>query len=308
MYTHYLMSHSPSHYRSTMHWLTPPAQPEQPRNPVKLMVLTSVRDVGSCDKNGSSVSTPEGWRYMEGAVERLINESREGGALSGLIEVVGIINDDMEQDMKGSPYPAQPKPYEPWIHLHHLRNESGELIAGENMTHWIPSTFRKVRTADDPAQKAELKTEFERQVAERMRQCNADILLSDHYMARIEHLIAKEHGLYGRVLNIHPAITLADHPYCFRGPTPTQDSIDRAQTDDHTITGATLHLVNSVIDDGPPIAHMEGTPVYPYDDPQHLRYRNYQQAKLPLLTTGLRHYVEHIFMHMNRHTSQLTPQ
>ncbi|MBU0458967.1 hypothetical protein KJ652_02975 [Patescibacteria group bacterium] len=291
-----------------MHWITPPAQPEQPREPVKLMILTSVRDVGSCDQNGTNVSTPEGWRYMEGAIERLINETREGGALSGLIEIVGIITDDMESDMQQSPYPAQPRPYEPWIHLPHLRTDAGELVIGEGMTHWIPSNFRTINGRQEPEQKAELKREFEHQVAERMQQRNADILLSDHYMARIEHLIGQEHDMYGRILNIHPAITLKNHQYCFRGPTLTQDAIDRSQQDENTITGATLHLINKVIDDGPPIAHMEGTPVYPYDDPQHLRYRNYQQAKLPLLVTGLRHYVEHIFMHMNRHTSQVTPQ
>ena len=269
------------------------------------MVLTSVRDVGSCDKNGMSVSTPEGWRYMEGAVERLINETREGGALSGLIEVVGVITDDMENDMRDSPYPAQPRPYQPWIHQSHVRTEAGVLLAGEEMTHWIPSNFRTINGRREPEQKAELKRNFEVHVAKLMQERNADVLLSDHYMARIEHLIGQEHGMYGRILNIHPAITLSNHPYCFRGPTPTQDAIDRAQHDENTITGATLHLINHIIDDGPPIAHMEGTPVYPYDDPQHLRYRNYQQAKLPLLVTGLRHYIEHVFMHINRHTSQV---
>jgi len=46
--------------------------------------------------------------------------------------------------------------------------------------------------------------------------------------------------------------------------------------------------------------------VYAYDHPQHLRYRNYQRAKLPLMIMGLRHYIENIYPHLDRHTSQLS--
>lgn len=47
-----------------------------------------------------------------------------------------------------------------------------------------------------------------------------DVIVSDHYMARLDYLWG-EFGLYGRVLNIHPAVTIAGHPNCFRGKTLT---------------------------------------------------------------------------------------
>lgn len=94
------MERTSSHHRAVLHFAATPGLPEHPPAPLRMMVLTSIRDVGTCDKNGTTVRTPEGWRYMEGAVERLIYETREGGALHGLLRIAGIINDDLERDIE----------------------------------------------------------------------------------------------------------------------------------------------------------------------------------------------------------------
>lgn len=266
--------------------------------PVNAMILTSIRDVGSCDKNGGIIDTPQGERYMEGTIERIIEETRQGGKLHGTLRLVGIITDDLERDMRQSSYAAYPHPEKQWVHPLELRDAHGETVAGEDMTHWIPSDFRSLPLSDTE-NRARKKEEFERRVLELMRQRNADVLISDHYMARIAYMIGGEYKKFGKVLNIHPAVTQTGSPYCFRGRTPTQDAIDRAKTNGQTFTGATLHFINEVIDDGPQISFVAGTPVYPHDQPQHLRYRNYQAAKLPLLVAGLRHYIGTIYPHLD---------
>lgn len=268
-----------------------------PGKPVNALFLTSVRDTGSCDKNGSMVETKGGKRYMEGILERTISETRARGALGGILRVVGVITDDLERDMRGSEYPVRPEPDRLWLHGMDLRTEDGALLAGPNMTHWIPSDFRALPLRETDA-RIDRKREFERQVFELMGQTGADVLISDHYMARIEYLVNGTFQKFGRILNIHPAVTIPDHPFRFCGKTPTQDAIDMAKTGEETRTGATLHIIDDIIDHGPPIAFIAETPVYEDDTPQELRYRNYQQGKLPLFASGIRHYVQSIYPHL----------
>jgi folate-dependent phosphoribosylglycinamide formyltransferase PurN len=116
----------------------------------------------------------------------------------------------------------------------------------------------------------------------------ADILLSDHYMARLDYLWA---WMPGCVLNIHPGVTLPGHPYAFLGKTPTADAIERATNEAGVRTGATLHFVDGEIDHGAIIMFLDSTPVFGTDRPEALRYRNYQMAKLPVLIDGLISYL-----------------
>lgn len=253
--------------------------------PLRILFLTSVRDTGECDRNGLWVDTGAdrcitsviyGPRYMEGVIEFTARATAPEGALHGLYEIAGVITDDLERDL--TDYPVLPTPERRWLWPQELN------LPCCNM----PSTFRRLPRAA-LAERAAAKLAFEAAVYERFLTWRADVIVSDHYMARIEYLIT-EFGLYGKVLNIHPAITIPGHPFCFRGQTPTLDAIAQAKTGVSTMTGATLHLVNSVIDDGPAIAYLVGTSVYATDEPQWLRWRNYQQAKLPLFVNGLRHY------------------
>lgn len=272
----------------------------QPQKPVNIAFLTSVRDTGTCDRNGTMIQTAEGMRYMEGTIERTILESREGGALAGILRVVAIITDDREKDMRVSDYPLQPEAGRPWLHGQDLRNNDDSLVIHPDTTHWIPSDFRpkkQWRTVDEFNEKKKL---FESRVLKIMDEKCADVLVSDHYMARIEYLINGTFKKFGRILNIHPAVTIPGHPFRFCGKTPTQDAIDQARSGVDTRTGATLHIVDEIIDHGPPLAYTVQTPVDGADEPQHLRYRNYQLGKLPLFIAGMRHYVENIFPHLDQ--------
>ena len=262
-----------------------------PKSPLRVLYLTSVRDTGTCDRNGTIIATPSGPKYMEGAIERTIATTYPGNPLHGIIEVVGIVNDDLASDMRTSDYPAAPMAGNPWIFPSDLCLPTGESAVV--ITHHIPSDFRALPRHAHAARR-ERKYQFERRVYELFTTLRADLVISDHYMARIDYLI-NDFGLFGSVLNIHPAVTIEGHPFCFRGKTPTADAIARAQSGAPTLTGATLHIVDAEIDHGPPIAYAAVTPVYPTDEPQLLRWRNYQTAKLPLLVAGLRHYALHIY-------------
>lgn len=260
-----------------------------PIRPLRVVFLTSVRDVGESDLNGLFF---ESTKYMKGVIEHTVQQTLIGGALSGLVEIVGVFTDDLEKDM--SRYPVCPTEGEPWIFPYDFRLHDGDLL--RERTFHIPSSFRVLPLADVEGRRRE-KMSFEKVVHKKMMELGADILISDHYMARIDYLIG-ELGLFGKVLNIHPAVTVQDSPFCFRGKTPTADAIQAARSGE-VFTGATLHFVDKVIDDGQIIAYCASTPVYASDKPQHLRYRNYRKAKLPLFIDGLKHYVLRIFPYID---------
>jgi len=263
-------------------------------NPVRVAFLTSIRDIGKDEKGGTVVATREGPRYMEGVIERFVTETRTQGALFGYAELAFVVTDDMPKDLQGSPYPTSPESGVPWIHPLTLKVGSGLLVA--DVTVNIPSVFRAL-PREATAERAAEKLRFERAVLDAMRMVKADVLISDHYMARVEHLVGSL-GLFGKVLNIHPAITLHGHEFAFPGKTPTRDAIARARSGQTVFTGATLHVMDGEIDHGPPVAYMAGTPVYADDEPEYLRYRNYQASKLPLFIGGLRHYIGRIYPHL----------
>jgi folate-dependent phosphoribosylglycinamide formyltransferase PurN len=266
----------------------------------RIVVMTSLRDIALCDRNGQIIATPDGQRYMEGIVQHVVRQTLPGGALYRMVQVAGVITDDLPRDLRG--YPAVPTLGQPWIHPLDLHGPDRELIA--DLTVNIPSSFRALPLSDVSGRRA-AKLDFERQVHALAKRLRADVLVSDHYMARIEYL---HQWFPGRVLNIHPGITLPGHTYRFPGKTPTADAIARAGRELGVRTGATLHLVDSEIDHGPAIAFSEATPVHAADEPQHLRFRNYQTAKLPVFVAGLVHYLTAIYPYLDRlDLSKLAP-
>lgn len=269
----------------------------QPTRPLRLVFLTSIRDVGACDRNGQNLAYPDGTRYMQGSIEATVQACLPRGPLHGVIEVVLVITDDIDAGPRPDAlegYPALSMPGRQWIHPFDLKlGQCGNTVVDRTIN--VPSNFRKL-PRNDTAGRAATKLTFEQTVLRRFNEASGDVLISDHYMAQLEHLHI---WLPGRVLNIHPAITARSSQFCLRGPTPTADAIARAQELGSFTTGATLHFVNSVIDDGPAIAIAEGTSVYPSDIPQQLRDRNYRGAKNPLLVRGLEHYVRQLYPYLS---------
>lgn len=254
-----------------------------PRQPVRIMFLTSVRDVGVWDLNGSLVQTAKTRGYMQGVVEFTDRIARTPGSLLyGLVQIAGGIYDDLPRDLSASAYPLAPTAGRPWIYPRDL----------DLPLFHIPSAFRDLPMLDKDG-RARAKLGFEAAVAEKMREQGAQVLISDHYMAKIEYLFPPLLP-FGLVLNIHPAVTLPGHRFCFRGPTPTADAIARRKTEEAVMTGATLHVVNRVIDDGPIVAYSAATPVYEDDTPPDLRFRNYA-VKREVFEWGLRHYLTRLY-------------
>lgn len=260
--------------------------------PIRIAFLTSIRDVGGDDRVGQMVVTEKGPRYMEGLIERAMKETLVGGALHEHLRVALVITDDREKDLESSEYGATPEAGKKWIFPSLIRCDDLGMPAN-----WIvknlPSDFRSIPKNDVLTKKA-AKKEYEHNILKLMKEFGVQVLVSDHYMARIEYLNG-EFGLYGKVLNIHPAVTCLQSPFCCRGATPTADVLTRASKGIMTRTGATLHFVNEEFDDGPIIHWTAPTPVRACDTPEQLRYRNYQQAKLPVFVDGMRKYATEVF-------------
>jgi folate-dependent phosphoribosylglycinamide formyltransferase PurN len=268
----------------------PNLPPVEPARPVRALFLTSVRDVVHEDQNGQVVETAEGPRYMHGIVEKTIEETGSGGRLEDMVEVACVVTDDDARDAERLGIARHPS------------EKGGRWLARD----WdrfdvdvrnTPSHFRRISKAIGYRHKRA----FERQLLEIMKECRADILVSDHYMARLSEEFCTQDLMPGAILNIHPAPTAEGDKFCFRGKTPTADALALARSEQGQVyTGATMHVVNETIDDGPALAVSTGTPVYPADSPESLRYRNYQLSKLPVFVEGLRHYVRNVYPYLGR--------
>lgn len=263
------------------------------KGPIRVGFLTSIRDVGGDDRSGQMVDTENGTRYMEGVIEHTLRQCLQGGALHNVLEVAAIITDDRPGEPKLKDFCAKPADGESsrWIFPLDLACDTRGTRA-TTLVHNLPSEFRRIPKTD-PC-RAEAKRAYEKQVLDLMRRLDANVLISEHYMALVEYLIKNGKdgfGLYGKVLNIHPAVTCLDSPYCLRGDTPTADALKLARSGTPTKTGATLHIMNEKFDDGPIIEWAASTPVYANDTPEALRYRNYRKAKLPVFVRGMYKYV-----------------
>src|SRR3989344_6480159 len=88
---------------------------QPPKERLRIAIITSIRDLLE-EHVGTETSLPEGRTvYVKGTLERAIDELREG-ELRRYIELVAIITDDTEKDLKKSGYPLQPTTGMPWVH------------------------------------------------------------------------------------------------------------------------------------------------------------------------------------------------
>jgi len=230
---------------------------------------------------------------MQGVIEATAKESRRGGILHGLVEIAGVITDDVLGET--GDYPVLPTTGQNWIHPLDLTDHQGRRIA--DVTVNFPSLFRKLPLADLRGRQ-QAKERFELLILQHMQATGANVVVSDHYMARIEHLV-NGFGLFGQVLNIHPAITIPGHPHAYPGKTPTADAIAKARKCGSAMTGATLHFMDTIIDHGPAIAYQCATAIEPTDESHHLRARNYP-LKCHVFVAGIRHYIQHLFPYLDR--------
>lgn len=269
-----------------------------PRLPVGVVFLTSVRDIGRFDRNGLEIRG-----IIETTNDAINGKFQEAETLGDYIRIRGVITDDLSTENL-DPYPTDPRIGKPWIFPTKAKNDRGELLT--SITERIPSNFRAVpREAKDEIR--ELHLEFEEKIFKISQQMGADIVISDHLMVRLIHLIKENKYSIGRVLNIHPAISDTTNPSRLPGSTPTRDAIDRARfgavydkktglflpmnEDSHRFkTGASLHIMNKQFDGGPVIADAESTLVSVNDTPQRLRERNYP-TKRAVFVLGIIHYV-----------------
>lgn len=259
-----------------------------PTRPLRVAFLTSVRDVGKIERVGAQLKNEPGRRLI-GTIEATLRALQETD-LGNFIEVVGIITDDMPSDLKNSSFSPAPTGGSNWIFPRSLRNAGGELAV--DLTRNVPSLFRAL-PQESPADRRQAKLEFEGNVFNFFKECRADVIVSDHFLCKVEYLIHPHHfGLYGRVLNTHPGITRPDSPYCCRGRLTYELAISKAKASasHFWLTGASFHVLSADIDDGPVLCDGALTRVYSSDTTRSLINRIYPTSKNRVFLSGIKHY------------------
>lgn len=253
-------------------------------HPLRVMVATSLRDVFADDHVGLNVIVDGKPVYMKGALESLLEASNNGGPLECVIQVVGVMVDDIAgRDFIGS-CNLLPQVGKPWI------LPAGMIYRGQpltDITFSLPSQFRAIPMTCNEQRKSQ-KAAFEAAVVRRAHDLNADIILSDHLMIKLEsahHLIP--------TVNIHPAVTNPESPFCRRGKNPSLATLQAADEKGETKTGASLHFINDSFDDGRIVADTDIVIVQRGWSLEKLKFEAYRQAKNPLIVAGLEHLANH---------------
>src|SRR5262249_12100406 len=120
-------------------------------------------------------------------------------SIQNSLELVGIVTDDTESDVqknKLGSYSLRPKRGYDWIHPLDLK--LGSISVVEDLTFHIQSSFRHIPLSNYT--RAYEKERFEDELYKIVAHTKPDILISDHFMVRLDKLL-KRYGLYGRVLN-----------------------------------------------------------------------------------------------------------
>ncbi len=255
----------------------------EPTKPLRVLIATSIRDVGVDDNVGKQIMIDGRPTYMRGVLESLLMASGEGGPFRDQFQVAGVAVDDVQGQDRLDDYTALPQQDRQWI-VPFGTTYNGQPL--KEIVHSHPSLFRKI--AGNPALKADEKKRFETGLVELAKKLDADVILSDHFMLRFE--LTQQ---LMPTINIHPAVTNPDNPACCRGKTPTKDILERAARDGSTRTGAALHFVNAEFDDGVIIADTDRVVVKNDWDKNRLRLEVYNQAKIPVVQLGLSHLREH---------------
>ncbi len=278
---------------------TSAARPER----VRAAIITSMRDLiveKFCVQ--PDADTSDFVPRIKGTLEHAIIQSTRG-RLAHCLDIVVVIHDDTERDMHklDNVFPLTPEREKPWVHPLNLRNRQGDLVT--TITRHIPSNYRLLPLTDTEGRATE-KQRFEERIRLTMEMHGAEILISDHFLCRIEHLInPHRYDLWNKVLNTHPGISDTRHRFRNPGVTPYIDAIKRARGENgvrHNLTGASFHLIRTGIDDGPVLMDAECTPVYPGDDWPALCRRNYPNSKNPVFVEGVLHYLHYVYPHLEK--------
>ncbi len=275
-----------------------------PSRPLRIAFLTSIRDVGADEKVGLRNGEIKYARYLKGTIEHILR-STTSGRLNGFCEVVGIISDDLPIDLQQSPFGELPSAGQ-WIFPKNLR--ASEHQNARDLCYNLPSDFRKLPMQDSLARQ-ERKLDFETRVANLLLELNADVLVTDHYMAKLDYLVDPKSPLSTIVMNTHPGIIREDYAFACRGKDPYNDIIKLVQGLDNETssasfnlskspklyTGATFHFSDRGIDSGPILCEVACTPVFPDDSEDQLCRRNYHLSKNIACELGLLHFSSNIY-------------
>ena len=245
---------------------------------LKILVVTSLRDVAVTCQSGQFVNIDGIPTYMKGTLENLLEETNTNGNYAKEIQIVGVLIDDIPNKDNLENFSIFPEDNYDWIMPKEYIYRGVPI---REMIYNCPSIFRKISLSKSQKRKAK-KQEFESQIVQLAAKLSADIVLSDSLLVILKDV---HHRIV--TVNIHPAITNQNSVFCSRGVSPIEDILKKVEETGKTRTGASLHFINDNVDDGAVIADTDIVEVEEGWDSRKLRYYTYQQAKNPLLLEGL---------------------
>ena len=173
--------------------------------PLKILVVTSLRDVAVTCQSGQFVMIDNVPTYMKGTLETLLEETNTNGAYEKNLQVVGIVIDDVPGKDNLENFSIFPEENYDWIMPKEYIYRDIPL---QEMICNCPSIFRKIPFSQSQERK-ERKQEFESQIAKLAQKLTADIILSESLLVILEEI---HHHIV--TLNIHPAITNKNNIFC----------------------------------------------------------------------------------------------
>ncbi len=235
------------------------------RGPTRLVYITRLAEVMGDERVGQI--GPDG-ELFQGSLERIGRSLATDQVLGDNYELVGVLYDDLPENLERLEAELQ---FPPWPQ---------EFSVNERN---IPGDYMRVSRREHPNRWREMKRDFEVDVSNYLNEVGADMALNDSGLWIMSPEFLEVWS--GRAINLHPAITQG--PTRLRGLTPTSDAIRRYRETGYNRTGATVHFIDEIIDNGPIIYSQESTPIFPDDTIESLRIRNYD-TKQEVLEQGLR--------------------
>lgn len=271
----------------------------------KLVYLMSLRNAAA-DKAGQNVEYKGTLRYMKSPLEYLV-EALEHTPLGDEYSLEGVIYDDdidSPRDQAAlADYGFHWQPDRPWIFPADLRTHGTPV---RDLLHAVPSTYRRLPRSSP--MRAGAKSNYERELLNKLVSLNADIVVLDGLLIILDELVQPGARFERRMVNIHPGITRIESPFERRGACATLDALHGASgrkvidwSSQQTVqapvvnkTGASLHYVDTGIDSGEVIFDVLATDIDPGDTILELRWNNFNRSLFPALHQGLALLAPHV--------------
>jgi folate-dependent phosphoribosylglycinamide formyltransferase PurN len=248
---------------------------------IRLAYFTSLREIIGDEMCGQEIPGYVEGKF-KGTFERLVDTINSGGELSDRYEIVLVVYDDTDKDMKKLRKKFSDQPWPKSLQIVYRESEEDQRVFVSNITHNVPSDWRNI--VGNKQKRYEQKRKSEQELFDLAIDYDVDLVLTDSWLPILTDVFLR---LYeGHVVNAHPAVTNPKNPNRVPGLTPTADVYERFHKNGYNKTGATIHFTNPAIDDGRVIYDQETTILEKDWDKPTIRIENYN-TKQEVVEEGL---------------------